>query len=98
MLTEEQSADIEFCKKLVLSQINKIKEDSEKVKDKLISEVLLSIIFLKIFAAYLEEKKFENLEKAWRFLNDDIKGIIEKCFYVTHYLERINESMKANAK
>ena len=93
MITEEQTKDIEFCKTMLTKEIEKIKINSDSIKEKLTQEVLVSIIYLKIFSDYLQEKKFENLEEAWRFMND-IKGIIEKTFYVNEYLKRISESLQ----
>lgn len=94
MITEEQTQDIEYCKKTLINEVEKINIISDKLKEHLTHEILISIIYLKIFSAYLQEKKFENLEEAWRFMND-MKTIIEKIFYVNSYLLRKKESLKA---
>ena len=94
MITQEQTQDIEFCRKKISAEIKKIEINSDKFTGKLSQEVLVSIVYLKIFSAYLQEKKFENLEESWRFMND-IKGIIEKVFYVNQYLLRVEESLIA---
>lgn len=93
MITEEQKQDVDYCAKLLIEEVSKIVINSQAINKPLIPEVRMSIIYLKIFSAYLQEKKFESLEEAWRFMND-IKGIIEKIFYVNHYLTRIKESEK----
>lgn len=90
-ITEEQLRDIEFVKKAILEAAKKTQEKSEQLRQQLTSEVMISVVYIKFFSAYLQEKKFETLEDAWRFMND-VKGIIEKVFYVNHYLERVEES------
>lgn len=93
MLTEEQSQDIEFCRDNIISEISSVLVNSDKLKHLLTKEVMISVVYLRIFSAYLQEKKFDNLEEAWRFMND-LKGIIEKVFYIAHYFERLKESSK----
>lgn len=84
-MTEEQTKDIEYVKGSLILEIDNVVINSDKVKSELTREVLISIIYLKIFSAHLKEKRFDNLEEAWRFMND-IRGIIEKVFYVSNYL------------
>lgn len=93
MITIEQNQDIEYVKASLISEIEKVTTNSIPLKEQLTHEVLISIVYLKIFSAYLQEKKFENLEEAWKFMND-IKGIIEKIFYVNHFLYRLKHSYK----
>lgn len=93
MITEEQNRDIEFCKKILIDEIVKIVSLSDKLKEKLTSEVLMSVVYLKIFSAYTQEKKIETLEESFNFMNS-IKGVIEKIFYVNQYLQRLTESLK----
>lgn len=91
-LTQEEKNDIQYCKDVLITDIEKISEKASKLK-KLDQEIKISIIFLKIFSSYLKNKKFRNIESAWKFMND-IKGIIEKVLYVKHYLARVQESIK----
>lgn len=95
MLTQAQTEDLEYCKKILLLEIDKITQSAEPLKARLTSEVLISLIYLKTFSAYIQEKQFDNLEDSWKFMND-IKGIIEKTFYVKHYVMRLEESLKAS--
>lgn len=96
-MTEEQTSDVEFVKQALIAKISDVVALSAKLKDKLITEVIISIVYLKIFSAYLQEKKFDNLEEAWRFMNDT-KGIIDKVFYVDNYMLRVIESMEKSKK
>ena len=98
MITEDLKKEIQLCKDLFISEIEKIKINSDKFKDRITPDVLIPVVYLKIFSAYLSEKNFENLEDAWRLMGD-IKGIIEKISYVNSYFLRIEESAKGqNAK
>lgn len=92
MMTEENTKDIEYIKNGLLDEISKMKGRAATLKG-LPREVMISVIYLKIFSAYLSEKKFESIEEAWKFMND-IKGIIDKIFYVNHYLDRVGEYLK----
>lgn len=96
-LNEEQIKDIEFCKKTFIQEINTIAIDSAKIKIKLEREYLISVIYLKTFSAYLQELKIENVEQAWKFMND-IKGITEKITYVQHYIYRLSQSTEVKNK
>lgn len=96
-LSQEEFEDIEFCKKMILDEIQKVTVRSYKVKIRLSKEVLTSLIYLKIFASYLKTKKFRNVEEAWRFMND-LKGITEKVFYISNFVYRIEQSMQEEAK
>lgn len=92
-LSQEEKNNIEYVRGIILGDIKKVTILAEKYRVKLGKEILMSVVYLQIFAAYLKQKKFKNLEQAWQFMND-IKGIIEKVFYVSNYIERIKESMK----
>lgn len=94
MLTEEQKKDTAYCKAMIVEEIAQAVENSNKLRDHLIKEVIVSIVYLKIFSAYLQEKKFESLEEAWKFMCD-LKGIWEKVSYVNNYLARKQESISA---
>ena len=96
-LTTEQNKDIDFCQKVLLGIVSKAVEDAEKVKSSLSAEGLVSMVYLKIFAACLKEQKFENLEEAWRYMND-IRGIIEKVWYVSSYIDNVNQSILENSQ
>lgn len=91
--TEEHIRDIEFVKTTLINVIKRTQEKSEKLQEHITSEVMISIIYIKIFSSYLQTKKFGTLEEAWRFMND-VKGVIEKVFYIEHYLSRVEESLK----
>lgn len=93
MLTADQTRDIEYIKKTLIKKIDQMVVDSDKIMDKLTPEVYMSVIYLKIFSAYLQEQNFTSLEEAWKFMND-IKGIIDKTYYVNFYLERVNDHLK----
>lgn len=95
-LSKEEAEDIEFCRKMIMAEIKKVTARSYKVKDKLGPEIITSLIYLKIFASWLSVKTFRNIEEAWQYMND-IKGIIEKVFYISNYVYMIEESMKAAA-
>lgn len=95
-ITEEQTKDIDFCKKTIQGFISKMFEDANKVKVNLSAEVWVSVVYLKIFSAYLEKQNFQTLEEAWRFMND-IKGIIDKVWYVYSYIDNINISISENS-
>lgn len=92
-LTLEEKNNIEYVKDILLNDIKKATLQAEKFRSKLPKEVLISVVYLQIFAAYLKQKKFKNLEQAWQYMND-IKGIIEKVFYVNNYITRVKESMQ----
>lgn len=92
MMTEEQSKDIEFVRGSLIKKIADLVASSTKLKE-LPEEVTITIIYLKIFASYLQEQKFNNLEEAWKLMTDT-KGIIEKIFYADHYVFRAIESME----
>lgn len=94
-MTPEQSKDLEFYKNLLITEIKKIETNSDKFKGHLPQDVLMSIIYMKISSAYLQEKKFENIEQAWTFVND-MRGIIDKISYVSNYLNRIEDNLKAS--
>lgn len=91
MLTEQQTSDIAYVKKHLIEKISEVSVDYDILKEYLTHEVAISIVYLRIFSAYLEEQKFGTLEEAWRFMND-IKGIIEKLFYVSNYIIRVKEA------
>lgn len=93
MITENQTKKLEYIKNILTSRIKRIILDADALKDKLAEEVNISLVYLEIFSDWLQEKKFETIEEAMRFMND-IKGIIEKIFYVDNYLNRVRESMK----
>lgn len=93
MITEDLKKEVELCKSLFISEIEKIKTNSDKLKDHIKPDVLIPIVYLKIFSAWLTEKNFENLEDAWRLMND-IKGIIEKISYVNSNFQRIEDFIK----
>lgn len=96
MITEEQRNDAEFCKNLLIAEIEKVRINAGLLKDHIEPDAMIPIIYLKMFSAYLSEKKFESLEDAWRFMVD-IKGIIEKISYVNSNFGRISESIKAKS-
>lgn len=93
MLSEDQLKDIELYKKIILYEIQQVVTNSDKIKDRLLHENIMAIIYLKIFYAYLQERKFENIEEAWRFMND-ARGVIDKILYVNHDLLRKEPSFK----
>lgn len=98
MLTEEQKNEIEFAQTIYIQQVKECTDNADKIKHHLTNEVLLSVSYLKMFRWWLEAQKFDNLEHAWRFMND-IRGIIEKIFYVNQYIYRKSESLnEATAK
>lgn len=98
MLTEEQTKDLEFCRDLLLDDIKKTVAESEAIKAKLTSEVLISLVYLKIFSAFMQEKgEFTSIEESWKFMND-IKTVIEKVYYVQHYIVRFKESLEEQKK
>lgn len=97
MMTDEQKKDVNDVKEMLIKKISDIVEVSNKIPNGINQEAVISITYLKIFSAYLKEKKFESLEDAWKFMKD-IKGIIEKCFYVNHYLIRLMESIEESKK
>ena len=97
MITEKQLQRMEFCKKVLSGQIDTMIINSDKVKNKLTDEVLMSIAYLETFYDYLKEKNFENTADCWKFMND-IKGVIEKIFYVDNYLKRVEQSSIENSK
>lgn len=93
MITEEDEKEVELCKSILIVEIEKIKINSDKLKDYIKPDVMIPISYLKIFHSYLNEKRFENIEDAWRFMND-IRGIIEKISYVNSNFQRIEEHVK----
>lgn len=95
-ISAEQKKDIQYCKDILISEIDKVTTASDKFKDKLGSEIIMSLIYLKIFSSYLQQKKFKTIEEAWIFVNDS-RTIIEKVFYVNNYLHRKQESLEAAA-
>lgn len=84
MITQDQLTDIEYCKNLLIEEIEKIKSNSEKIKD-IRAEIRVSIIYLKFFSDYLKEKKYRTIEEGWWFMTE-IKGINERIFFVNNYL------------
>ena len=88
MITEEQSKNVAFCKNYLMEEIRKVVTNSNNFRDSLTGDIIVSIVYLDIFSSYLQDKKFDNLEEAWRFMQD-IKGIIEKVSYVNNYLGRL---------
>lgn len=94
MLTQEQNEDLDYCKKILTSEIDAVINNSEPFKARLSSEILISIIYLKTFSSYIQKQQFDNINEAWKFMND-IKGIIEKAFYVKHYILRLQDSLKS---
>lgn len=93
-LSEAEKKDIEFVKNTLITEIKKVQKNSDKLKERLDDETLMSVIHLNFFSAWLQQKKFKTLKEVWDFLNKDEKGIIQKIFYVGNYLLRIEESMK----
>ena len=94
MLTEEQTKDIEFCKTVIITYIGNTIVKSDKLKEHLPKEVLMSIVHLKIFRDCFKEKQFENIEEAWRFMRDDMNSIVAKIFYANEDIKRVEESLK----
>lgn len=85
-LSQEEKNNIEYVRDFILQEIKQTTLMADKVRVKLPKEILVSVVYLQIFASYLKKKKFKNLEQSWKFMND-IKGIIEKSFYVTNYID-----------
>lgn len=83
-MTPDQSKDIEFCKNLLIEEIEKIKSNSEKIKE-IRAEIRVSIIYLKYLSDCLKERKYNTLEEGWWFMNE-IDGINERIFFVNNYL------------
>ena len=96
-LTTEQTQEIDFCKKTLMGFISTILKDADSIKSELSAEVLITIVYLKIFSAYLEKQQFESLEEAWRFMND-IRGIIDKIWYVDGFISNVKQSLEENSK
>lgn len=96
-MNEQQAKKVEFVRETLISKISEVVATSERLNGKLITEVLISITYLEIFSEYLKKQKFESIEDAWRFMGD-IKGIIEKVFYVDNYMQRVIESMNNAGK
>lgn len=90
MLSQEQIEHIEYCRKNIISEIQKTVLNADKFQSILTLEGLIPIIYLKTCYSYLQEKKFENLEESWRFMNE-IKGIFEKISFVNHYILRLQK-------
>lgn len=97
-MNENLKKDIEYVKGILIPKIKSVTESTERLKQKLTAEVLMSAVHLRIFSAYLEQKEFVNVEDSWRFMNDDVKGVVEKIFYITHYLDRVKEAIEENEK
>lgn len=93
MLTQDLIQEIEYCKKTISADIEDILKASDIIKNQLTKEVLISLSYVRIFSAYMNNKKFENIDEAWIFMND-IKGITEKIFYINHYIKRVYDSHK----
>ena len=96
-LSEEQITDIEFVKNTLIAEIKKIQQNSDKLKELFDDEIKMSIIHLKFFSAYLQEKKFETIEDAWLFENNDAKGIIQKIMYVSGRILRLGPTKEQRA-
>lgn len=96
-MTEEQIQDISFCKKTMITLIEEIIINADKVKSEITQEVWVSIIYLKFFSVWVPTQKIDTIDESWKFMND-IKGIVEKIFYVSNNLKRIKQSIEEKAK
>lgn len=96
MLTEEQLGELDYCKKMISIEVGKVVAAASKIKDKLEPEAIVSIIYLKTFSSYLQDKKIENIGEFWVLMNDT-RGIVEKISYVSHYLDRLTPPSQASA-
>ena len=96
-LSVQGKNNIDYIRGILLDDIKKTTIQAEKFRVKLPKEVLMSVSYIQIFAEYLEAEKFKTVKQAWQFMND-IKGIIEKVFYVSNYIKRVKESMKESGE
>lgn len=93
MITEEKDNDIQYCRNMIIDEIKKMVVNTDAVKSQLSPEVLISIVYLKKFSSYLQDKKFETIDESWKFMQD-LNGIVEKIFYVNNYLLLIKRSVE----
>lgn len=94
MITEARIKELEFVKNLLLKDIEKTVAAADTIKDKLTSEVLISLTYLNMFSDHIKERPtFSTVEDGWKFMND-IKTVIEKVYYVSHYIVRFKESLE----
>lgn len=93
MITKEENEKIEYCRKMIIDEIQKMVINTEFFKQHLTPEVKISVIHLEIFSSYLKPKKFDTIEESWRFM-EDLNGIIEKVFYVNNFLLHIKKELE----
>jgi hypothetical protein len=98
-LSPEEIKDIEFVKNIIIKDIKKAAADTERLKEKLRknnnNEIFISVIYLKMFSASLQEKKFSTVSEGWKFM-EHAGAIFQKIMYVNHFLLRIEESKQVN--
>ena len=97
MLTQEQTKDVEFCKTVIITYIGSTIVKSDKLKEHLPKEVLMSIVHLKIFRDCFKEKKFENIEESLKFMRDDMNSIVAKIYYANEDIKIVEESLENKA-
>lgn len=97
MISEELSKEVDYCKTVIQKEIDKTKSESEKFRKdgklELPDEVVISIIYLKVFSEYIQQKKIDDINDAWRFMHEEVRGVSEKVYYVKSYLQRLQESL-----
>ena len=89
-MTDNQKAELEYVRKYLTSQIAASVMHAERVKEKLTPDVVITLIHLKTFSAYMNEKNIENMSEAMELMNE-VKGVPEKVAYIGNFLRRMTE-------
>lgn len=95
MLTEDQKAKITYVKTFVISQINQLLLQSQRIKEHLSPEVAVPLIHLEFYSIHLEEKNLDTIENAVSFLGE-VQAIITKISYAMDGVKRKEEALAAN--
>lgn len=103
-MTQEQINDIEYCKNVFITEIEKIQNDAKEAEQALLKinktlrdEIKISIIILKMFVSNFKGKNITNIEEAWQFLKDDVRQTNTQINYVKDYLIRVKEGLNSKA-
>lgn len=96
MLSEQQKNDLEYWNSVFIKETDDIAAMAEKVKPKLLPEVLVSVIHMRTFAAYIKSVKIETIDQMWALIKEG-SSMVEKSSYVKHYLLRLQDAAAQKA-